>query len=61
MEYMEYKGLGRRFREEIRKAVKRISEYPEAWSVEWGDIRKYILHKFPYNILYSIEEDHIPA
>ena len=28
---LEYKGLGRRFKKEVKKAVIRISEYPEAW------------------------------
>jgi len=56
---IEHPGLGVRFREEVRKAVKRISEYPEAWSVERGDVRKCILHRFPYKLLYSIETDHI--
>ncbi len=56
---LEHPWLGRRFREEIRKAAKRISEYPEAWPVEQGDVRKCILHKFPYKLLYSIEDDHI--
>ena len=56
---IELLGLGKRFREEIRKAIKRICEYPEAWSPEKGEIRKYILHNFPYKILYSIEKDHI--
>jgi plasmid stabilization system protein ParE len=56
---IEYLGVGKRFREEIRKAAKRISEYPEAWSVEQGEIRKYILHSFPYKLLYSIEINHI--
>ena len=56
---LEYKGLGRRFKEEVKKAALRISEYPEAWSIERGDIRKCLLHKFPYKLLYSIERDHI--
>ncbi|MBI3814204.1 MAG: type II toxin-antitoxin system RelE/ParE family toxin [Nitrospinae bacterium] len=56
---LEYSGLGRRFREEVRKAVKRIIEYPEGWSIDRGNIRKCLLHKFPYKILYSIEMDHI--
>jgi plasmid stabilization system protein ParE len=56
---LEYEGLGRRFKEEVKKAAIRISEYPQAWSVELGDIRKCLLHKFPYKLLYSIEEDHI--
>jgi plasmid stabilization system protein ParE len=56
---LEYLGLGIRFKEEIKKSVKRIVEYPKAWSLEAGEIRKYLVHKFPYKILYSIEKDHI--
>lgn len=56
---LEYSGLGKRFKEEVRRAALRIAEYPEAWSIEHGGVRKYLLHKFPYKLLYSIEEDHI--
>jgi plasmid stabilization system protein ParE len=56
---LEVSGLGTTFSEEIRKAIKRITEYPKAWSVEKGDVRKHLLHKFPYKILYSIESNHI--
>ena len=56
---MEFEGLGKSFRAEIKKAALRISEYPNAWSLEKGDIRKCLLHKFPYKLLYSIESDHI--
>ena len=56
---LEYSGLGHRFKEEVKKAALRISEYPHAWSIERGDIRKCLLHKFPYKLMYSVEEDHI--
>ena len=56
---MEFKGLGERFRQEVRRAALRIAEYPTAWSVERGQIRKCLLLKFPYKLLYSIEKDHI--
>ncbi len=56
---LEFEGLGRRFKEEIKKAAIRVSEYPKAWSIERGEVRKCLLHKFPYKLLYSIEEDHI--
>jgi Plasmid stabilisation system protein. len=56
---LEYEGLGRRFRAEVKKAATRIADYPRAWSVERGDVRKCLLHKFPYKLLYSIEEGHI--
>ena len=52
-------GLGAKLKEEVRKAVLQITEYPHAWSVERGDVRKCLLNKFPYKILYSLEDDHI--
>jgi len=51
---LEYSGLGIKFKEEARKAA-----YPQAWSIERGDVRKCLLHKFPYKLMYSIEEDHV--
>jgi len=56
---LEFFGLGKKFKDEVRKAVKRVVDYPEAWSIERGDVRKCLLHKFPYKLLYSIESDHI--
>lgn len=56
---LEYRGLGSKFRKEVKKAALRISEYPKAWSIERGDIRRCLLHKFPYKLLYSIEKEHV--
>lgn len=56
---MDSSGLGNRFRNEIRKAANRIVAYPKAWSVERGDVRKCLLHRFPYKLLYSVEHDHV--
>lgn len=56
---LEHEGLGRRFKQEVRKAIRRIARYPRAWSLERGEVRKCLLHKFRYKILYSIEIDHI--
>jgi plasmid stabilization system protein ParE len=56
---MEFSGLGNRFRNEIKKATHRIATHPKAWSAGNADLRKCILHTFPYNLLYSIEQDHI--
>lgn len=56
---LEYSGLGRRFKEEVRRAALRVAEYPKAWSIERGEVRKCLLHKFPYKLMYSVEEDHI--
>lgn len=56
---LELPGLGKRFKEGVRKAIKRIIEYPIALSIERGEVRKCLLHRFPYKILYSVEKDHI--
>lgn len=55
----QFSGLGKRFKEEIRKSIQRINEYPKAWSVEREEIRRCVINKFPYKLLYSIEYDHI--
>ncbi|MEW6379944.1 MAG: type II toxin-antitoxin system RelE/ParE family toxin [bacterium] len=56
---LEYEGLGKKFKEEVNASILRINQFPTAWSVECGEVRKCLMHKFPYKILYSIEEDHI--
>ena len=56
---IEVPDLGSRFREEVRKAIRRITQYPEAWAIEKGEVRKCLLHVFPYKLLYSTEQDHI--
>jgi len=56
---LEYSGLGRKFKEEVRKAALRIAAYPEGWSIERGNVRKCLLHKFPYKLLYAVDENQI--
>ncbi len=56
---LEAPGLGATFKHEVRKAALRIADYPQAWSIERSDVRKYLLHRFPYKLLYSLETDHL--
>ena len=56
---LAYSGLGLRFKKEVKKAAVRLAEYPKAWSLERGEVRKCLLHRFPYKLLYSVEEDHV--
>jgi plasmid stabilization system protein ParE len=56
---LQFSGLGIAFKEEIKKAINRIIKYPKAWSTVDEDIRKYVLHKFTYNVYYSLEKDHL--
>lgn len=56
---LEHEGLGGRFKAEVEEAARRIARYPHAWSVHGVEIRKCLLHKFPYKLLYSVEKDHV--
>jgi plasmid stabilization system protein ParE len=55
----QFEGLGEQFQDDVRVAAKRIAEFPNAWSIERGEVRKCLLLRFPYKLLHSIESDHI--
>lgn len=52
-------GLGEDFYAEIMDTVARIARGPVVWPVLEGDIRRCLVHRFPYGILYSIEDNAI--
>lgn len=54
-------GLGARFRADVRDALKRLGHWPLAAPVERGQIRRMILSRFPYKLLYAVETDHLWA
>lgn len=43
----------------IEDAVYRIRESPTRWAIFDEDVRRCLTRKFPYSILYTIEEDYI--
>jgi len=49
------KGLGSAFLNEIQRAVKSIESNPESWTLVRGNIRRRLVKRFPYGILYRIE------
>lgn len=51
--------LGAQFRTDVRNALIRIRNWPLAAQVERGDIRRMMLGRFPYKLLYSVEADRI--
>jgi len=54
---LEFTDLGNKFKRDGKKGIHRISELPKASSIEHAEIRKYLLHRFPCKLLYSIEND----
>ena len=53
------KGLGEKFKHAVKAGVSRICEYPYTWPREKGELQRYLLHKFPYKIIYSVEKNYI--
>lgn len=43
----------------IEDAVYRIREAPTRWAIVDEDVRRCLTRKFPYSILYTIEQDYI--
>ena len=52
-------GLGDDFTEMVRQSLRRVLAQPESCPVEFEDIRRAALKRFPYKLLYSIETDHL--
>ena len=49
-------GLGYDFALEVYSTIKRSVEFPDAWTVFEGEIRRSLVKRFPYGILYSKEQ-----
>jgi plasmid stabilization system protein ParE len=55
--YKEQKdGLEKRFISETSKILKRLEVFPKSFPIVHVKIRKALLNKFPYKILYFIDD-----
>lgn len=52
-------GLGYDFSIEIFTAIQNILSYPTAWPVIKDDVRRCLVNRFPYGVIYSIEQSEI--
>jgi plasmid stabilization system protein ParE len=55
----ERRGLGKEFRRECRAAIRCIARTPEAFGILRGDVRCHLVHRFPYGVLYEIQDSAI--
>lgn len=51
--------LGIAFAIEVDRTIARIVEYPEAWMQLSNNCRRCLVRRFPYGVIYSIEDDYI--
>lgn len=49
-------GLGYDFAIEVHSTIIRSVNFPKAWTALEGDVRRSLVRRFPYGILYSEEE-----
>jgi plasmid stabilization system protein ParE len=52
-------GLGDKFLDKVDSAVRDISEHPERWPVIRNNIRRRLIHRFPYALLYRIDPEEV--
>jgi plasmid stabilization system protein ParE len=55
----QQQGLGESFKREAEAAAKLIQERPLSWQVEVEPVRRFILDRFPYKMLYIIRAEQI--
>lgn len=49
------KGLGQEFLDAVEVAFDQIQQHPCIWRILKGRFRRYILQRFPYGLIYSVE------
>jgi plasmid stabilization system protein ParE len=52
-------GLGYDFFLEVFTAIQNIITHPHAWPVVEEDVRRCLVNRFPFGVLYSIEPTNI--
>jgi len=50
-------GLGLRFKDAVREASIRIARTPFTFPVELEQVRRYVMHRFPYILRYVVRGD----
>lgn len=52
-------GLGVDYLSEIERAVEAISESPYTWPILEGELRRRLVRRFPFGVIYRIDPDEI--
>jgi hypothetical protein len=48
-------GLGLEFAREVYRTIKRILQFPEAWSPNSKNTRRCLVNRFPFGIIYQLK------
>jgi plasmid stabilization system protein ParE len=56
---LEKPGLGSSFLREVDRCLRSIEKHPEAGLILGGPVRRRLLRRFPYALLYTVRPDSI--
>ena len=51
--------LGMEFAEEVLQTIQRILDFPKAWQIMDGDIRRCLTKRFPFGVIYYQKNEQI--
>ena len=52
-------GLGSDFVDDVERALAQVEQYPESGYVLIGSVRRLLLRRFPYAVMYSVRPEEI--
>lgn len=55
----KYPGLGIDFLDEVQSGLVSVRNLPTLWPVRKDGTRRYLVHRFPYLVIYTYYENHI--
>jgi len=56
---LQQDGLGISFKNDVKTSIDRIVKLPELYPKASDNIRRSLLHRFPYSIFYTLLKDRI--
>ncbi|MBV5299957.1 MAG: type II toxin-antitoxin system RelE/ParE family toxin [Rhodoferax sp.] len=52
-------GLGAQFRDQVEHSARQIGRMPLLYAEIRPAVRRYVLRRFPYSLVYSVEADYV--
>lgn len=52
-------GLGGQFRDEVERSARQLGRMPLLWPEVMNSVRRCLLSRFPYALMYAVEEDYV--
>ena len=56
---LQASGLGEDFLDKVESAAQDIRSHPERWPIMRSNIRRRLIHRFPFGLLYRIDLDEV--